>query len=169
MRNQRFGSCSPALHGVLLCVLHDTCQASSVTPAAACSPSHKKKALNTPVDIVIATPTSLLAQMADGNVAIGDVQFVVVDEADTMFDEGFGPDLFKVIGPLKRRGTAFATVLVSATMRAAVKALIKAEFPGMVTAQTPSLHKGISGSHHTFVPMASGGNRLDALAQVCIC
>jgi len=45
----------------------------------------------------------------------------VLDEADTMFDRGFGPDIRKFIGPLKNRaskpdGLGFQTILVTATM-----------------------------------------------------
>lgn len=45
----------------------------------------------------------------------------VLDEADTMFDHGFGPDIRKFLGPLKNRASksadkGFQTVLVSATM-----------------------------------------------------
>ena len=45
----------------------------------------------------------------------------MLDEADTMFDRGFGPDIRKFLGPLKNRaskhdGLGFQTVLVSATM-----------------------------------------------------
>jgi superfamily II DNA/RNA helicase len=100
------------------------------------------------------------------------VQTLVVDEADTMFDAGFGPDLFKVLAPLKGRGgdsPPLAAVLVSATLSAPVKRLAEREFPGMVVAETASLHKGISGSNHTFVPMAPGRDRLDALAQARPC
>ena len=119
------------------------------------------------MDIVVATPTSLLAQMRAGHVAIGDVQYLVVDEADTMFDHGFGPELFDVVGPLKKRGVPLAAILVSATMSAPVKELARREFPGMLSAETSSLHKGISGSNHTFVPMRPNGNRMDSVTQVC--
>lgn len=99
---------------------------------------------------------------------LGDVQYLVIDEADTMFDQGFGPELMKLLAPLKARPSSctLATVLVSATLNPALKKLIKQEFPGMVTAQTTSLHKGITGSRHTFVPVEAGGNRLYALTQV---
>lgn len=45
----------------------------------------------------------------------------VLDEADTMFDRGFGPDIRKFLGPLKCRaskpdGLGFQTILVTATM-----------------------------------------------------
>jgi len=45
----------------------------------------------------------------------------VLDEADTMFDQGFGPDIRKFLAPLKNRASkpgdqGFQTVLVTATM-----------------------------------------------------
>lgn len=45
----------------------------------------------------------------------------VLDEADTMFDRGFGPDIRKFLGPLNRRASkpdsaGFQTILVTATM-----------------------------------------------------
>ena len=45
----------------------------------------------------------------------------VLDEADTMFDRGFGPDIRKFLAPLKNRASksddqGFQTVLVTATM-----------------------------------------------------
>ena len=45
----------------------------------------------------------------------------VLDEADTMFDQGFGEDIRKFLAPLKNRASksgdqGFQTVLVSATM-----------------------------------------------------
>lgn len=45
----------------------------------------------------------------------------VLDEADTMFDRGFGPDIRKFLAPLKQRvlktnDQGFQTVLVTATM-----------------------------------------------------
>jgi superfamily II DNA/RNA helicase len=45
----------------------------------------------------------------------------ILDEADTMFDQGFGEDIRKFLAPLKNRASkpgdqGFQTVLVSATM-----------------------------------------------------
>lgn len=45
----------------------------------------------------------------------------MLDEADTMFDRGFGPDIRKFLAPLKNRASkpndpGFQTILVSATM-----------------------------------------------------
>lgn len=49
------------------------------------------------------------------------ISIQVLDEADTMFDQGFGPDIRKFLAPLKNRAAkpgdqGFQTVLVTATM-----------------------------------------------------
>lgn len=120
------------------------------------------------MDIVVSTPQQVVAQMRAGNLAIGDVQFLVIDEADTMFEGGFAGDLEAVIAPLAaRRGAPpLAGVLVSATMSRDVQRLAERAFPGVVKAETSTLHRGIRGSNHVFVPLPPGQDKLDMLFQV---
>lgn len=134
----------------------------------ACRPSTQKRALSQPVDIVVSTPQQVVVQMRAGNLAIGDVQFLVIDEADTMFEGGFAGDLEAVIAPLvARRGAPpLAGVLVSATMSRDVQRLAERAFPGVVKAETSTLHRGIRGSNHVFVPLPPGQDKLDMLFQV---
>jgi superfamily II DNA/RNA helicase len=121
----------------------------------------------TPVDVVVATPKSFLTQFNLSNVAIGDLQFLVIDEADTIFSGGFSHDLFQILGPLKRRqGGPLATVLVSATMSRPVREFLAKEFPNMQRAETSTLHKAIRGSNHVFVPLEPGQNKLEVLYRV---
>lgn len=131
-----------------------------------CRPSQRKRSISGPIDIVISTPTSMLAQIKDGNLCITDVTTLVIDEADTMFDHGFGPELARILGPLQSRGSPVSTVLVSATPSAAVRQLVERRFPEMLTVETSSLHKGVHGSIHNFVPVPPGQSRLSALSQV---
>ncbi len=51
-----------------------------------------------------------------GNLFWGDVQYVVLDEADTMFDKGFGPEVRAVLSPLRSKAESAKTVLVVATL-----------------------------------------------------
>lgn len=51
-----------------------------------------------------------------GNLFWGDVQWVVLDEADTMFDKGFGPEVRAVLAPLRSKARPANTVLVVATL-----------------------------------------------------
>jgi len=45
---------------------------------------HTTSELQQPVDLVVATPGRLLDLVKGGHVSLGDVRFVVADEADTM-------------------------------------------------------------------------------------
>ncbi|CAI7911321.1 unnamed protein product [Closterium sp. NIES-53] len=79
-----------------------------------------------PVDLLIATPGRLLQHMAASSLSLSLVKYLVLDEADTMFDAGFGADIRRLLRPLRNRGDAapggaaaqrtFQTVLVTATI-----------------------------------------------------
>lgn len=73
-------------------------------------------ALASPLDILVATPQKLLQHAEKGNVFYGDVQYVVLDEADTMFDRGFGPEVESVLGPLRSKPEPAHCILVAATL-----------------------------------------------------
>eukprot|EP01035_Chromulina_nebulosa_P021504 gene21504-27847_t len=53
----------------------------------------QKKALSRMVDIVVASPGRLLQHKLQGNVYLSHVKHVIIDEVDTMFLQGFGPDI----------------------------------------------------------------------------
>ncbi|XWS15318.1 hypothetical protein CRYUN_Cryun35bG0085600 [Craigia yunnanensis] len=63
----------------------------------------QEDSLNNPIDMVVGTPGRVLQHIEDGNMVYGDIKYLVLDEADTMFDRGFGPDIRKFLGPLKNR------------------------------------------------------------------
>jgi superfamily II DNA/RNA helicase len=46
------------------------------------------RALQRPIDLLVGTPQRVLQHAAKGNLAFGDVRWIVLDEADTMFDTG---------------------------------------------------------------------------------
>ena len=69
-----------------------------------------------PLDILIGTPQKLMQHAEKGNLFWGDVQYVVLDEADTMFDKGFGPEVRAVLGPLRSKAQPAKAVLVVATL-----------------------------------------------------
>ena len=70
-------------------------------------------ALRRGVDVVVATPGRLLDLCNQGFVNLSTIEFLVLDEADTMLDMGFLPDIKKIIKqcPDKRQ-----TLFFSATM-----------------------------------------------------
>ncbi|MBT7705959.1 DEAD/DEAH box helicase [archaeon] len=72
-------------------------------------------------DVVVGTPGRMLDHLDRGTINLREVEFLVLDEADRMFDMGFHHDVEKIIGhcPQKRQ-----TFLFSATINAEVGHLI---------------------------------------------
>ncbi|KAK9134396.1 hypothetical protein Syun_013726 [Stephania yunnanensis] len=152
----------------------------------------QEDSLNIPFDMLVGTPGRVLQHIEAGNLVYGDIKYLVLDEADTMFDRGFGPDIRKFLGPLKNRALnsdekGFQTVLVSATMTmvrcflstvsladkghafirmAAVQKLVDEEFQGIVYLRTSTLHKKIASARHDFIKLSGAENKLESLLQV---
>ncbi|XP_062207272.1 DEAD-box ATP-dependent RNA helicase 39-like [Phragmites australis] len=131
----------------------------------------QEDSLNIPVDMVVGTPGRILDHIKDGNIVYGDIKYLVLDEADTMFDQGFGPDIRKFLAPLKNRAAkpgdqGFQTVLVAATMTKAVQKLIDEEFEGIVHLRTSSFQKRVATARHDFIKLSGAENKLEALLQV---
>ncbi len=82
------------------------------------------------VEIVIATPGRLLDHVEQKNVSLGQVQMLVMDEADRMLDMGFLPDLQRIINmlPKKRQNLMF-----SATFSPEIKKLANSFLVNPVT------------------------------------
>ena len=80
----------------------------------------QRRAMIDGVDIIIATPGRLIAQLASGVIKLEHVEYLVLDEADRMLDMGFYDDLLRIIGylPVKRQ-----TLLFSATMPSKIRKL----------------------------------------------
>lgn len=78
------------------------------------------KRLRRGVDLVVGTPGRIIDHLNRGTLDLSAVEFVVVDEADRMFDMGFIKDIRTIVGetPSSRQ-----TLLFSATMEDAVRKL----------------------------------------------
>jgi ATP-dependent RNA helicase RhlB len=84
--------------------------------------AHQQKLLRENAQILVGTPGRVLDLNGSGQMNLMDVGFLVLDEADRMFDMGFYPDLrklIKVVPTADRR----QTMLFSATLNAWVKNL----------------------------------------------
>ncbi|MDR2468320.1 MAG: DEAD/DEAH box helicase [Spirochaetaceae bacterium] len=84
--------------------------------------SEQQKLLRADAQILVGTPGRVLDLNSSGEMNLMDIAFLVLDEADRMFDMGFYPDLrklIKVVPPPERR----QTMLFSATLNVYVKNL----------------------------------------------
>jgi ATP-dependent RNA helicase RhlE len=73
-------------------------------------------------DIVVATPGRLLDHMRQGKVRFGELEILVLDEADRMLDMGFLPDIRRIISKLPRERQ---TLMFSATFADELERLVK--------------------------------------------
>ncbi|HPM85987.1 MAG TPA: DEAD/DEAH box helicase [archaeon] len=73
-------------------------------------------------EIIVATPGRLLDHMGRRNVSLRNIKFVVLDEADRMFEMGFEDDVDKI---LRQTPSSRQTIMFSATMPRAAQQLIK--------------------------------------------
>lgn len=85
----------------------------SITIYGGVSMNPQIQKLRAGVEIVVACPGRLLDHINKGTIDLADLELLVLDEADRMFDMGFLPDIRKILRhmPYKRQ-----TLLFSATM-----------------------------------------------------
>lgn len=95
----------------------------------------QRKALNRPVDVVVSTPGRLLQHWKEGHVFFGDVEYIVLDEMDTLLEQGFQRELKEILYPLlwqkpldednpHTKDNAPRIVLTSATMTQAIQKIV---------------------------------------------
>ena len=73
----------------------------------------EKRALQKGVQIVVGTPGRTLDHLRQGNLRLGSVRMLVLDEADEMLDRGFARDVESIIAetPQKRQTALFSATL----------------------------------------------------------
>lgn len=98
----------------------------------------RKGLASRPVDVVVATPGRLLQHWKDESVFLGGVQSIVLDEMDTMLEQGFQRELREILYPLlytrkpekdssvplEPKKNAPQIVMTSATMTQSIQRLI---------------------------------------------
>ncbi|HEX4511140.1 MAG TPA: DEAD/DEAH box helicase [Burkholderiaceae bacterium] len=99
------------------------------------------KALRGPLDILVATPGRLLDHLSSGKAVLGQVQILVLDEADRMLDMGFIDDIQAVARALPE---ARQTLMFSATFDGPVGNLARslAREPQRIRATAPAEEQG---------------------------
>jgi ATP-dependent RNA helicase RhlE len=108
-------------------------------------------ALKRGVDIVVACPGRLLDHIGRRSVDLSQLEVLVLDEADQMFDMGFFPDIRRILQHLPR---GRQTLLFSATMPAEIRRLADEILHKPVTVQI-GLQAPAKTVRHALYPVAS--------------
>ena len=104
----------------------------------------QKSKIRSGVDIVIACPGRLLDHVWQGSIDFRDVEILVIDEADRMFDMGFLPDIHKILKCLMKD---HQTLLYSATMPDDVRKLAHEIIKNPVTVQIGQVAPAVTVAH----------------------
>ncbi|KAI0231168.1 hypothetical protein L0F63_007258 [Massospora cicadina] len=130
--------------------------------------------LSLPIDLLVSTPASVLRYLREGILSISELQFLTIDEADTMFEKGFGDKVADLINSLQNcnenQKRDYQIIVVSATLPKLVLHNLESKFPDLLRITTPSLHKALPKCKQHFVDLKDyKGNRglglLDVLRQ----
>jgi ATP-dependent RNA helicase RhlE len=101
------------------------------------------------VDVVVACPGRLLDVYEDGDLDLSQIETVVLDEADRMFDMGFLPDVRRILNllPTRRQNLFFSATMPPEIRRLADGILVA---PALVTIDAQAPAATIS---HAFYPV----------------
>jgi superfamily II DNA/RNA helicase len=100
------------------------------------------------VEIVVATPLRLIDLLKAGDVALSDVDVVVLDEADRMADDGFTPQVEWILRHCTGRTQ---TMLFSATLDGDVGHIIRRYLKDPVEVAIDSATDTVGTMHHLFL------------------
>jgi len=99
------------------------------------------------IEIVVACPGRLLDHLWRGSIDLSNLEILVIDEADRMFDMGFLPDIRKILKCLLKPRQ---TLLFSATMPEDIRRLVKEMLRNPVTVQIGHTAPAVTVSHSLY-------------------
>lgn len=99
--------------------------------------AQQKRALTQGSNIVVATPGKLISHLNLGYVKFGNVEHLILDEADRMLDMGFMDDIQKIISylPKKRQNLMFSATMAPKIRTLANQILTKPEIINIALAK----------------------------------
>lgn len=100
--------------------------------------------LKSGVDIVVACPGRLLDHINQGTIDLSNLEVLVLDEADQMFDMGFLPDIRRI---LKHLPAQRQTLLFSATMPPEIRGLAREILRNPTTVQVDNVAPAATVAH----------------------
>ena len=120
-------------------------------------------ALRAGVELLIATPGRLLDHLESGNVSLGQVSYLVLDEADRMLDMGFLPDLQRILNVLPKQRQ---TLLFSATFSPEIRKLAESYQKDPITIETAQRNATSQNITQTVYSVSDKMQKRSALVQL---
>ncbi|KAI8368158.1 P-loop containing nucleoside triphosphate hydrolase protein [Radiomyces spectabilis] len=137
------------------------------------TPRHQlvEKLADGPIDILITTPTTLMSYVKDRTLSLAETRYLMIDEADSLFDAGWGDDCRVVIRKIQdiaaQHKFVEKIIIVSATLPRSVHSTLDQLFPKILKITTPSLHRALPNLKQSFIDLQKfNGNRQLALLEV---
>jgi ATP-dependent RNA helicase RhlE len=108
------------------------------------------QALRRGTEVIVACPGRLLDLLSQGHGDLGNLEVLVLDEADHMFDMGFLPDIRRLLAQLPRERQS---LLFSATMPADVRYLVDETLRDPVTVAVHNDNRPVETVEHALYPV----------------
>ncbi|RUS22078.1 P-loop containing nucleoside triphosphate hydrolase protein [Endogone sp. FLAS-F59071] len=122
-----------------------------------------------PIDLLISTPTAFLTHIHNGVISLASTRHLVLDEADSLFDAGWGAECREIIETISKISAdePHQVVIVSATLPRSVNSVLDELLPGTQRITTPGMHRVLPNLRQSFVDLKRfNGNRQLALLEV---
>jgi len=104
----------------------------SVTIYGGVNMDQQIRSLHGKPEVVVACPGRLLDHLWKGTINLSELEILVIDEADRMFDMGFLPDIRNILGCILHK---HQTLLFSATMPVGIRRLVREILHDPITIQ----------------------------------
>jgi ATP-dependent RNA helicase DeaD len=106
--------------------------------------SRQLRALNRGVDVVVATPGRALDHLTRGTLKLHDLEILVLDEADEMFDMGFAEELEAILASIpESRQTALFSATIPPRIDGMVRRHLRTPVRVELSRQAPASHDGL--------------------------
>ncbi len=131
-----------------------------------------KRSLQKPLDVLVATPGRLARYFKEKRVFLSKIQYVVIDEADTMYDktQGFRESLDEILKPIRSRAQqescSIQYLLAAATLKPPLDTLLLEEFKGIELVTDEYSHQTPLKIREEFIRVSAVNGKHLALRQV---
>ncbi|KAF2071376.1 hypothetical protein CYY_007316 [Polysphondylium violaceum] len=138
-------------------------------------PKLRKTYKNEAIDLLVTTPGTLNKLIKSKKIFFGQLKYIVVDEADSMFTsgKGFNEELPSILEPIKYRLQhkdepglkPIHGIVCSATLTDQLVNSINGLFPNITKLSTKAIHKSVNSLEQRFIKVTGGGDKHDSLRK----